>query len=386
MEINNINESVKVPSEKYEAIIIKIVNDLKKYEDIKIQGKILFYSKQPIFYYICTILGKSNSNPFNKNITFGFEFINKEKPYITILTDFIEPTLNDNRNYYHCLSKDYFFSLYDLKQHEIILEDIIKNIGKFLFHIKESTSINAFIFFGEYEFGHIYQINDFLQNNQILKFYRIYNKMKKENYIIFTKLYFLLFEPLQHDKALVKLVACRKLKDVDFFAEKDEKGKNFLLKFGKKDKTVLAFEFIDRSLKDANDNNNENNNNEKEYINLDKLRKDLSIYQNNINYEKYIIILNDYKILFNETKGNLDFKNKKLNENQISEYNKYIEYNEKLLEYYKNLNNKDNNKRVEEIISNVTSICSDMVGYSKYDKEIDNEYVLKIRKIYKNYK
>ena len=59
MEINNINESIKVPSEKYEAIIIKIVNDLKKYEDIKIQGKILFYSKQPIFYYICTILGKS---------------------------------------------------------------------------------------------------------------------------------------------------------------------------------------------------------------------------------------------------------------------------------------------------------------------------------------
>ena len=46
---------------------------------------------------------------------------------------------------------------------------------------------------------YLYQINDFLQNKNYLKIYRINeiignNKVEKEKYIIFTKLYFLLLK------------------------------------------------------------------------------------------------------------------------------------------------------------------------------------------------
>lgn len=111
---------------------------------------------------------------------------------------------------------------------------MINGIENFLTYLNESIAINTFIFFGEYEYEHIYQINDFLQNNNILNFYRINeiinNNKNEERYIIITSLYFLIFEPLEEDKALAKLINSIKLKDLNLTFDKNEKNNSLILK------------------------------------------------------------------------------------------------------------------------------------------------------------
>ena len=115
-----------------------------------------------------------------------------------------------------CLSKkyDYIFSLDQLDEHINNMESIIQGLENFLTCLNESIAINTFIFFGQYEFEHIYQINDFLINKNCFNFFRInelINKKKEEKYIIITKLYFLIFKPLENDYALAKIIFYQKL-------------------------------------------------------------------------------------------------------------------------------------------------------------------------------
>ena len=97
---------------------------------------------------------------YGKNILFCVEFINGEIPYVTILTDFIEPSLNDNRNYFRCLTKErnYIFSLNKYSEIRNILEIIIRGIKNFLKYVREIIEINYFVYLGEYELRHIYHI------------------------------------------------------------------------------------------------------------------------------------------------------------------------------------------------------------------------------------
>ena len=86
---------------------------------------------------------------------------------------------------------------------------MIIGINNFLTFLNDSLKIKLFIFFGEYEYRYIYQINGFLQNKNYLNFYRIneiINNNEEERNIIFTKLYFLLFKPLKKDKTQIKLL------------------------------------------------------------------------------------------------------------------------------------------------------------------------------------
>ena len=160
---NIINENIVINEENYEQYLKKVIDKMKKYKDIIILGKLLHYLEKPTFYYDCTVLLNTEYNPFDIDIQFCFEFIDGEIPYVTILTDFVDPSLNDNRNYYRCLSKEftYKFSLVNLPEHEIILESMIEGIENFLTYLKENIAVNNFIFFGQYEYDHIYQINDF---------------------------------------------------------------------------------------------------------------------------------------------------------------------------------------------------------------------------------
>ena len=243
MEKNKINEITENPENEktYEEHIIKTINKLKENKNIKISGKILHYLETPILYYYCTSISNTNSNPFDIDIEFTFEFIDKETPYVAILTDFIEPSLRDNRNFFRCLTSDhkYKFNLNNLTQQEKILESMINGIENFLTYLNESIAINTFIFFGEYEYEHIYQINDFLQNNNILNFYRINeiinNNKNEERYIIITSLYFLIFEPLEEDKALAKLINSIKLKDLNLTFDKNVNIKIIIIKNKKKE-------------------------------------------------------------------------------------------------------------------------------------------------------
>jgi hypothetical protein len=246
--------------------------------------------------YYCTIIENTKINPFKKDIQFCFEFIDGEIPYVTILTEINEQLMNDNRNYYRCLTKEhnYIFHLDKFKTQKQILESMIQGIGNFLTFVNESLSINTFVYFGEYEFNHTYQINDFLQNKAYLNFYRIneiINKNQEEKYIFFTKLYFLLFEPLKEDKALIKLELCEILKDINISFDKNDIKDSLILKMSSHrfNEETIEFFLIDRKrntkeekeikeIKEDNNKekkdsiNNENNNEDVKNINiLDKL-------------------------------------------------------------------------------------------------------------------
>ena len=406
MEKNKINENIKNQANEniYEEHIIKTIDKLKENKDIKITGKILHYLETPILYYYCTSISNTNSNPFDIDIEFTFEFIDKETPYVTIVTDFVEPSLKDNRNFFRCLTSDhkYKFNLNNLNQQEKTLESMINGIGNFLTYLNESIAINTFIFCGEYEYEHIYQINDFLQNNNILNFYRIneiIDNKKEERYIIITSLYFLIFEPLEEDKALARLINKIKLKDINLIFVKNEKNNSLILKLSlsktkKKNNKDIEFLLIDRSRKIENVNENEVNLVDDELIkeNVDKdekskysvLMNQRFSYQDKVNFKNYDIVLNKYKILFSDSKGYLKISEKK--KNRIEEFNRHIKFNEKMVTLYENLKNKNNDKRMYKLISNIIYICSELVNYADTKDGKENEYLIKIRKYINQYK
>ena len=393
MEINKINENISLGEEQYNESINKSIDKLKKYKDIKLSGKILHYLEKPTLFYYCTILSNNEYNPFDIDIIFSFEFIDGEIPYVKILTDFLEPSLNDNRNYYHCLTKDYKykFSLDNFTKHEIILESMIEGIGNFLAYLSEAIALKSFIFFGEYEYDHIYNMNDFFQYKNYLNFYRI-NEIKKnknkleERYIIFTKLYFLFFAPFEEDKSLAKLLFFQKLKDINFIFDKNEQKNSLILKMNnKKYKNDIEFVLINRkreekkeelNLVEEDEEINEKNEKDKQ-SDYSILMNQWFLYQDNINFKKYDIVLSKYKLFFKDNKRKM--KVKEINPNKIQEYNKYIQFNENLISLYEKINN-TNNERINKMVSNIIYICSELVDYGDNQNGKENEYLMKIRK------
>ena len=145
MQNSIINESTdNIKEEIYQQFILKTINDFKENNDITINGKLLYYSSEPTLYYIVKVHKKTDINPFEQDILFSFEFINGETPYVTILSDFFEPTMNDNRNYYRCLTKEhkyiFYFNEYSISR--IILKFMISGIKNFLRFVKESIEMN----------------------------------------------------------------------------------------------------------------------------------------------------------------------------------------------------------------------------------------------------
>lgn len=396
MEKNIINENIEILEDKYEEYIIKTINNINEDKLIQLKGKILYYLKKPVFFYYCKAFSNTKYNPFDVDIIFGFEFIEGEAPYVTILTDFIDPTLKDNRNYYLCLAKDYKykFSLKDLPKHEIILKSMIGGISNFLTYVNEMLAVNAFIFFGEYDCNHIYQINDFLKYRNYLGFYRIneiINNKQEERYIIITKLYFLFFAPTSEDKALVKILFYQKLKDMNFIFDRNEERKSLILKLNKtKYKNDIEFIILNRNLNIVRKDSNSIDEEEDKIKDIDEilgnddksdysvLKKDWSNFQDIVKFSYYDIVLNEYKILFIDSKINIKFNDKKID--KLDEYNKNIEFNEKLISLYEKLGLNNYAERVNKLKSNIIYMCSELVDYAENQNGEDNEYLKKIRK------
>ena len=405
-------KSSLLEEEPYQKYITESISNLKKNPDIKISSKILHSSETPSLYYYCTVKKQTKSNPFDVDILICFEFIDKEIPYVTILTDFMDPSLNDNRNYYRCLIKenDYKFDLNKIEDHKKILESMIDGIENFLLYIKESIEVNSFIYFGEYEIDHIYQINDFLQCKNYLNFYRL-NEVKnknKEKYILFTKLYFLLFEPLEKekDKTLVKLIYYQQLRDMYLSFDKNERINTLILKLSSDDIFFeIEFVLIDRKKKIIEEEKDEEDeeNKEKEIkakktdeeikneikenirLNYALLIKEWFTYIDNINFKtKYENVVNLYQMLFNDYRGRLKIKSK--DKDTLEEYNKLIAFYEKIVIYYENKKEVNNNERLHKIISNIIYICSELINYAKKLNKNGNEYLLKAKKYLNFYK
>ena len=213
------NEDEKDYNLLIESLEIKIN---KKYNNLlRTQGKLLHETEHiNILYYI--FINKSTEiNPFEVDIEMSVEFIEKEPPYIQILTNFLEPTLYDLKNYFLCLTKktDYIFEYKYLGKCQIVFLDIISNIQPFLFYLYNCELFKTFIYFGEYHLNHIYHINNFLKNDEALDFFRInrtensklFNKIL---YIIITELYLLVFEPENNNKSLGKILFYKKLSEI----------------------------------------------------------------------------------------------------------------------------------------------------------------------------
>ena len=107
-------------------------------------------------------------------------------------------------------------------------------------------------------------------------------------------------------------------------------------------------------------------------------------YQDKVNFKNYDIVLNKYKILFSDSKGYLKINEEK--KNRIEEFNRHIKFNENLVALYEKLKNKNNDKRMYKLISNIIYICSELVNYADTKDGKENEYILKIRKYINQYK
>ena len=398
-----------------EIFIEKISLKLTVLYKLYISGKILYYFQEEgdIIYFVIEICKDTDINPFEANFIIDLQFIPKKKPLINFRKDCFIPSLCDNRNFFDCFVKNDFIYDNNLTKLEKIMEEIIHDgIKNFLYCLKENIEYNTFVYYGDYELKELYNINDFLQNSDLIKFYRvnhIYNSEIEEKYFIITQLYFLILIPKKDDKSFAELIFKEKLREININLKK-----TFNNKF-KKDTILLIFEeintpidntyemeffFIDRSCpinindiyQEENDNNNEINkinnepqNEEKIFMEkYDKLKDDINLKQKEINLSKYISVISTYKPLFKskmkETKNLSEIEIK----NKIIDYEKLFQFCEKNFEHYNNLEGKEKEKykdRIQFYLIVINFLAAELMAFYDKEKTNFNYYYNKIKSI-----
>ena len=398
-----------------EIFIEKISLKLTVLYKLYISGKILYYfqAEGDIIYFVIEICKDTDINPFEANFIIDLQFIPKKKPLINFRKDCFIPSLCDNRNFFDCFVKNDFIYDNNLTKLEKIMEEIIHDgIKNFLYCLKENIEYNTFVYYGDYELKELYNINDFLQNSDLIKFYRvnhIYNSEIEEKYFIITQLYFLILIPKKDDKSFAELIFKEKLREININLKK-----TFNNKF-KKDTILLIFEeintpidntyemeffFIDRSCpinindiyQEENDNNNEINkinnepqNEEKIFMEkYDKLKDDINLKQKEINLSKYISVISTYKPLFKskmkETKNLSEIEIK----NRIIDYEKLFQFCEKNFEHYNNLEGKEKEKykdRIQFYLIVINFLAAELMAFYDKEKTNFNYYYNKIKSI-----
>ena len=349
---------------------------IKKYEnetELKISGKTLNYIlDDEILIFYCTLYKSTNINPFSSDIYFNFEFKDNSTPYVQILNDFINPTLNDGRNIYYCLTNKhkYIFNKNNLDECENIFYELIDNIKEFLICLKENIQINAFIYYGNYEKERTYKINELILSKNTIKFFRIMQINGKEEYmkyIIITQLYFLIFEPDENDMSFAKLELCLLLKDIQFAFEEINPNKkpntnNFTLKI----LSDINFNEILNMKFYLYSNDKIVDNLQTKFI---EFKTVLFSKKGEIDLKKYKIVITNYKPLYTiEMKKNNKKKNR-LTENMYNDYKLYIAYYEELYNYYKDFKEENIKNRVKIYLANLTYFSVDFITF--YDSEPD---------------
>ena len=122
-------------------------------------------------------------------------------------------------------------------------------------------------------------------------------------------------------------------------------------------------------------NNNSNNNNEINKEEIDvwdkyyKFEEEIEKKQKEINFQKYKIILETYKPLFDHRSED-DKKTKGIdNKNVIMEYEKMFQHCEKLYNYYEKKNdNKRYKKRMDFYMVNINFMCAELMGFFDLEK------------------
>ena len=170
--------------------------------------------------------------------------------------------------------------------------------------------------------NHIYHINNFLQNNEILDFFRV-NRVKNEQiyekifYIILTELHLIVFEPENNNKSLGRILFYKKLSEVSVSYEEvyfhfDDKVKKKLKVTIKDMQNKILFK----------ENNNDN-----------IINEDVKI--TNLNYNSNTTNTNSSQINYIEDKDDLCYKLCFLFINKEEIDDKNIENIKKEYDYFK---------------------------------------------------
>ena len=384
---NKINENCIFNNEEIENMLNSFISEIQnKYNEkdnnIRIIGKILYYLlDNTIIYFNYKILKQNKNNLFNKDILFGFEFIQKKVPYIRILSNFITPTLYDGRNLFYCLLNDYdnsyVFDKNNLEQCNKIIEQIIIGIKKFILNLKVNIEIKVLINYGEYTLNHIYLMNDFLMNQTILNFFRIYelnNKNKELKYILITQIYFLIFEPINENKSLGKLIQIYSIKNVNFIIENnsknnnDNKLNNYYFKINNDSNKLISIKFILTYGGNQGKKVVQKNYIESDYNDYLKLKKVLEEKKNALYLGDYLLVIEKSKNLYAINEKRDSNKKKFISKKRCSDYKKYIEYYELLYDYYDKKKDKEDVKdKLKEIFSYLTFFCVELITFKDSD-------------------
>lgn len=326
----------------------------------------------------------------------------------------------------YCISNFAFPSLYDQRdlllsilgrewKNKDFLENIIDSLPDFIQRIHENNLHKNLLFYGNYELNHIYEINNFLLNND-LGFFKCFQLMKplnsnksenseklikKERFIILTDIYFLLFDPAPNHKNMGKLIFFGDIRQInitktDVYHE-NENAHSYHLFWNKEDKNILSFQilfcnaFINTSIsinpiQDFIDSLNRKSEKLKENFKvfqedykkpIDFLIKKESDLENLVNLVKY------YDNKFSMIKNGFIAKNQVNYYEILQEYyiriknnNKAEEYSSKI-KYMKEfrdlpLDNKNLNNENYDVVYNITNNYGLSRSYSNTYNEIYN--------------
>ncbi len=381
MEDSNNNKITKNPDLFKETPDVNIESFFKEIsKKLSIQNKIHIFSKilneasdlkdeEKIIHFSFKVFKNTDINPFIYDVIFDMELNHNKNPYVRIRSDFAFPSMYDNRNYFYCLTNEhnFIYKCNNLDKLVNLLKDITNNgIENFLFCLKENSEVETFVYYGEYQINKIYNMNDFLENNKIMKIYRVQEiveegKDTQEKYIVLTHLYFLVFKPVDSDKSLAELKFSKLLKNICFNYKKGFSKKlneNTLILYIQDIKTPngvtyeIEFALIDRSRppvekkdeedeEDEKDENNEKDKTDKkentindEWIKYYKFEDEIEKKQKEINFTKFKLVVQSYKPFFehrsieeNNLEG-FDFKN------TIMDYEKMFQHCEKVYNHY----------------------------------------------------
>ena len=387
MEDNNtdVKNSQNIPQDikniSLDLFIEKISKNLSIKKKIHITGKILNYitekeDKEKTIYFAFNVFKKTEINPFISDVLIDIEFSQNKIPYARLRSDFILPSMYDNRNFFYCLTNehDFIYNYKELDKLENVLNEIInKGIENLLFCLKENSEINSFIYYGEYKLRSIYNMNDFLENYKLIKFYRVNQVLDKgkkidEKYIVVTQLYFLIFKPLENDKTFAELIFLINLKKIIFEYKKSfcqKLNSNTLILYIEDNYTPIGkkyefeFAFIDRSRPPVVRKY------EVEDSEEDEVNKNKDLNSNNKNDEKH-----DDKKEDNENKNNKNKINKNDNNKQLINENKDIKKDIK-----SNDDNKNNINNIKIINNNIikNEENDEWDKYYQFEEEIEKK-------------
>ena len=154
------------------------------------------------FLIYITYHNKTELNPYTQDIKFQI-LLTKQfpefPPKIFCMTTFCFPTLFDHRDIFCSIFKRNWSHKKSLADFSNIIGEIISEIPKFISKIKENEESRILFFYGSYDVGCIYNVNDFLFNFNLDLYKIIYYSRKDKNfvknrYILLTDLYLLLFD------------------------------------------------------------------------------------------------------------------------------------------------------------------------------------------------